>query len=352
MPFRSLDPCKTHPDNRPVTRRLKLRCFVGLIALAAGLLLSGCSGVSSGSQSSNNQPSGQGSLSVAPASLDFGNVAVGGAKTSTVTLSSSASNSGNITVSQISVSGADFSIASGPQLPLTLTPGQSANVSVTFSPKAGGSSSGTLSITSDATNSPSSVPLAGIGLGAGQLGVSPATINFGNVNVGGSANQTGTLTAGATDIHVSSAAWNGQGYSVSGITFPVTVPAGKDVNYTVTFTPQAPGSAPGSISFVSDANNSPTDQTLQGSGTQTGQQHNVALSWNASASSGVIGYYVYRGTQPGGPYPNRLTSTPQPGTNFTDSSVSSGTTYYYVATAVDSNNNESVRSNEATASIP
>jgi fibronectin type 3 domain-containing protein len=39
-------------------------------------------------------------------------------------------------------------------------------------------------------------------------------------------------------------------------------------------------------------------------------------------------------------------------TDYTDSTVASGTTYYYVVTAVDSNNNESAYSNQATAVIP
>jgi TolB protein len=40
------------------------------------------------------------------------------------------------------------------------------------------------------------------------------------------------------------------------------------------------------------------------------------------------------------------------GTSFTDSGLVSGTTYYYVSTAVDSNNVESAYSNEASAAIP
>jgi hypothetical protein len=182
------------------------------------------------------------------------------------------------------------------------------------------------------------------------LSVSPASLDFGNVVVGSNASLPGTLTAATSDVTVSSAGWSGQGYSVSGITFPVTVPAGQSINYTVTFAPQAPGSAPGRISFVSDATNSPTNQSFGGNGTQV-SQHSVALSWNPSASN-VVGYYVYRGVQTGGPYLTKLTSTPQAGTSFTDAVVSSGTTYYYVATAVDSNNTESAHSNEASAAIP
>ena len=78
-----------------------------------------------------------------------------------------------------------------------------------------------------------------VNAGPGQLAVAPTTMSFGNVAVGSKSAQKGTLTAGTTDITVSSAAWNGQGYALSGITFPVTVPAGQSVPFSVTFDPQA-----------------------------------------------------------------------------------------------------------------
>jgi Abnormal spindle-like microcephaly-assoc'd, ASPM-SPD-2-Hydin len=182
------------------------------------------------------------------------------------------------------------------------------------------------------------------------LTVSPTTISFGNVAVGGNSSQKGTLTATGADITVSTASWNGDGYSVSGITFPVTIAAGQSTSYTVTFTPQTAGAAAGSITFDSSASDSPTVETLSGTGTSQTSSHTVGLSWNASTSS-VMGYNVYRGSQSGGPY-TKLNSSTLSGTSYSDSSVQSGTTYYYVATAVDSSNVESGYSNQATATIP
>jgi hypothetical protein len=183
----------------------------------------------------------------------------------------------------------------------------------------------------------------------GLLSVAPATMKFGTVALGSSANLTGTLTAGTTDINVTSAAWTGGGYSVSGITFPVTVAAGKSLNYTVTFAPQVAGISSGNISFVNDGSSSPMVQTLDGSGGQEGL-HTVGLSWDASTSA-VIGYNVYRGIQSGGPY-QLLTTSPLADTNYTDGTVLTGTTYYYVATAVDSSHVESTYSNQTQAVIP
>ena len=194
----------------------------------------------------------------------------------------------------------------------------------------------------------SSSPQA-IGSGAAQLAVSPATMNFGNVTVGKNKALGGNLTAGSSDITVSSAAWTGSGYSVSGITFPTTVSAGKSVPFTVTFIPQAAGTASGNVTFYSDAENSPGVEALSGVGTQA-SQHSVALSWDASTSQ-VAGYNLYRGTVSGGPY-TKINSGLDASTNYSDASVQSGQTYYYVTTAVDSQGTESGYSNQAQAVIP
>lgn len=78
--------------------------------------------------------------------------------------------------------------------------------------------------------------------------------------------------------------------------------------------------------------------------------YSVALSWNPS-SSVVIGYNLYRGTQSGGPYAKQNSSVLS-GTTYSDSNIVSATTYYYVSTSVNADNEESAYSNEATATIP
>jgi fibronectin type 3 domain-containing protein len=64
-----------------------------------------------------------------------------------------------------------------------------------------------------------------------------------------------------------------------------------------------------------------------------------------------MGYNLYRGQIKGGPY-SKLNSALDPITSYSDSSVSSGQTYYYVTTAVDSSGDESSYSNEVKAVIP
>lgn len=78
--------------------------------------------------------------------------------------------------------------------------------------------------------------------------------------------------------------------------------------------------------------------------------YSVKLDWIASTSP-VIGYNVYRGTESGGPYALQSSSL-LTGTQYEDSNVQSGQTYYYVVTAVDSSDVESTYSNQASATIP
>jgi hypothetical protein len=63
----------------------------------------------------------------------------------------------------------------------------------------------------------------------------------------------------------------------------------------------------------------------------TAGNQQVSLAWNAS--SGATSYVVGRGTATGGPY--STVSSPST-TSYTDSSVTNGTTYYYVVAAVNS----------------
>jgi len=257
----------------------------------------------------------------------------------------------SVTVSQVKATGTGFSTSNTSSM--DLAPGQSTDIAVSFKPTASGSASGNLTIDVVGASDPATVPLDGTGTTTtqtGQLAMTPAQLSFGNVNVGSSKNLTETIQATNADVNISSAAWNGAGYSVSGITFPVTVQAGISKTFTVTFAPQTAGAVSGNLSLASNAANSPSTSTFSGTGVQVAQQHVVNLTWAASTST-VAGYNVYRGTQSGGPYA-RVNSSLNTATNYADSSVQSGQVYFYVATAVDSSSNESAYSGEVAAAVP
>jgi Abnormal spindle-like microcephaly-assoc'd, ASPM-SPD-2-Hydin len=287
-----------------------------------------------------------GTLSPNPSSIGFGNVQVGHNKTLTETIT----NTGgwNDDISQVAATGTGFSV-NGINPPLTLTPGQSVTFNVVFTPPSAATDNGNLAITSDGSNPTLNISLSGTGTPAGQLAVNPTSLNFGSVTVGNNSQQTAQLVATGATVTVSSVNVSNGVFTVSGLSFPVTIPAGQNAQFTVTFTPQATGAASGTASFTSDAANSPAVLSLSGTGTQT--QHSVALSWTASNSPNIEGYNVYRGTTSGGPY-SRINSSLNAGTNYTDNTVVDGTTYYYVTTAVNTSSQESGYSNQAQAVIP
>jgi fibronectin type 3 domain-containing protein len=97
------------------------------------------------------------------------------------------------------------------------------------------------------------------------------------------------------------------------------------------------------VSASSKSSPQPPSQTTSG-------PYSVDLTWNPS-NSVVIGYNLYRGTVSGGPYA-RLNPSILSGTTYTDSTIQSGTTYYYVSTSINSDAEESSYSNEASAAIP
>jgi hypothetical protein len=309
------------------------------------LLFAGCQGFAGNSSRGNSGNSG--SVTSSPTSLAFGNVKVG----SNASLSETVTNTGGstVTISSASVGNAAYSI-SGLTLPADLSAGQSVTFNVTFAPSAAGSITANLTLVSNAGNSPLIVALSGTGTAPGQLGVSPATLSFGDVVVGASSTLSSSLSATGASVTVSSATSTNPEFTISGLSLPAVLAAGQSLPYSVTFTPQASGSASATLTFVSNAFNSPTQQTATGNGLSP-PQHSVSLSWNASNSQGVVGYNVYRGGVSGGPY-SQINTSLDGSANYTDNQVVAGQTYYYVATAVDGNGLESAYSNEAQAVIP
>jgi len=287
-----------------------------------------------------------GQLTANPASLSFGSVQSG----SSMSLPDTFTNTGgtSVTISQVAVTGSGFSI-SGLTLPLTLFPGASVTFTAEFVPAPGArNATGGITAVSNASNSSLDVALSATSAALGQLTLAPTALNFGNTTVGTTVSQTSSLSASGSSVTVSSASLSSAEFSLSGISLPMTISAGQSVPVTLTFAPQSSGSASATLSLASNATNTAA-QTLNGVGVAP-QQHTVSLSWSENDST-VTGYNVYRGTAPGGPY-SQINSGLESSTSYTDSTVVSGQTYYYVTTAVDESGEQSGNSNEATAVVP
>jgi len=291
----------------------------------------------------------QAKLTLTPSSANLGSVTVGSTGSQTIQVS----NTGNavLTITQANVTGTGFS-TSGLTLPLSINPGSSSTFNVAFQPTVAGSVSGSVSIVSNAPNSPATIALTGTGVAATlTLSFNPTSASFGNVNLGSSSTQGVTVTnTGNSNVQISGITASGTGYMLSGASTPVTLTPSQIMTFSVIFTPTAAGSASGSVTVTSNATGSPATIPLSGSGVQT-TTHTVGLSWTASTTSGVAGYNVYRSTTSGSGY-IKLNSSLVTLVSYTDSALTSGTTYYYVTTAVDGSGNESSYSNEATAAIP
>jgi fibronectin type 3 domain-containing protein len=115
----------------------------------------------------------------------------------------------------------------------------------------------------------------------------------------------------------------------------------------VVFAPTATGTASANLTFTTSVSTS-SAIALSGSGAAP-PQHLVTLSWAADTST-VAGYNVYRGTTSGGPYTQIYSLDAN--TTYTDSTVQSGSTYYYVVTAVGTSGAESGYSNQVQAVVP
>jgi HYDIN/CFA65/VesB-like, Ig-like domain/Cep192 domain 4/Abnormal spindle-like microcephaly-assoc'd, ASPM-SPD-2-Hydin len=215
--------------------------------------------------------SGQAQLSLGQSAVNFGTVSVGSKGNSTLTLNNLGG--ADLTVSMVSMTGTDFAI-SGITTPKTISAGQSAQATVTFTPATAGSANGSISIISnDPTNSTMTVSLSGTGssTASGQLSASPSSVSFGTVAVGSSANKQIVLSnSGTAAIKISSVAVSGNGYKVNGVTAPVTINPSATVTLTATFAPSAAATDSGSITVTSNASNSSLAIALSGTAAQAG----------------------------------------------------------------------------------
>jgi len=286
-------------------------------------------------------------LNCNPCSHAYGRVLVGTAKTYAFQLTNTGTKA--LHILSKSKTGSGFSFVTFP-LPLTLKQGATVQMTVKFSPSVAGKATGTLQLLSDAKNPNLSLGVQGMGVASegATLTVSPASLDFGTVAVGATGTLSLKLSAANGPVTVSSVESSTSEFTTPGLTLPLAIAQGKSASIAVAFTPAVGGTAVANLTVGSNATNSPASVPLTGVGATAGS-HETDLSWNPS--SGVIGYNIYRGGQHGGPY-NRMNGALESSTNYSDTTVLAGMSYYYVVTAVDSGNTESGYSNEVKVVIP
>jgi hypothetical protein len=285
-------------------------------------------------------------LTCNPCIYGFGKVNVGTSVPFSIRLKNTGARSLSI-LSKLKV-GKEFYFGNFP-LPVRILPGHSVMMPIVFKPTATGRELGEFTLLSNALDPKLTVHVAGIGVSGAQLTLSPSSLNFGSVTLGHSATLPTTLKATNGAVTITSDQITSSEYVLGGITPPVTIASGSSLPVKVKFTPGQAGTANAKIGYFSDAAISPEVELLTGTGVAPGS-HSVSLNWQDSGQ-GIVGYNIYRGITHGGPY-TIINTALDASTNYTDSAVAAGATYYYVTTAVDSADVESTYSNETKAVIP
>jgi hypothetical protein len=118
-----------------------------LSMLAACIVLSGCGGVSNSVQA--------GALMPSATSVSFGDVPVGQAVSSAVSLINQGA--ATIEVSQLEISGGPFTLASQAALPISVPSGGTVSVNLKFDPSSTGSSDGQLTVATTNSSAPTAM---------------------------------------------------------------------------------------------------------------------------------------------------------------------------------------------------
>ena len=291
--------------------------------------------------------------SLSPTSLTFASQAVGATSAAqTITLT----NSGNaaLTVTSIALAGTNpTDFAQSNNCGSSVAAGANCAISVTFTPAASGSFTAAITLTDNATGSPQTVSLSGTGGSTSAVAsLSATSMAFGSEPVDmTSSSQVVTLNnTGSAALTITSIAFTGANASnfSEANTCGSSVAAGGNCTIAILFTPSAAGASVASLTIADNASGSPQSVSLSGTGT-----HDVILAWTPSTTSGIAGYNVFRGTTSGGESATPVNSSPLTGAAYTDTNVEAGQTYYYMVTAIGSNDtSQSSDSNEASATVP
>lgn len=221
-------------------------------------------------------------VSATPSPLSFGAVTVGQSATSPVTVQNTAAGGGAValTISGVTITGthaANFSVTS-PTFPQSVSPGSSVNINVRCAPSAAGTRSATLTIDTDADNTPQDPAISLTCLGTKpDIAVSPGSINFGNVAPGASVGQNVTISnannASTSNLHVTAIAitgTNASDYSFSPPP-PYDLPPNGSQVVGVTFQPPVFGARTATLTITSDDQETPSVAVAL-SGTGSGRE--------------------------------------------------------------------------------
>ena len=219
-------------------------------------------------------------LTLSSTAVNFGSVAVGSHGSNSVTLTSSGTAA--VVLQSVAVSGTGFS-AGQLHLPLTLAPGQQIALPLSFAPSSGGAQQGQVTLTDNATGSPSTINLTGTGTTTASLAV-PTDVDFGDVTVGSEGSKTITLVSNGTGpVTVSAITVAGASFVGSPQVLPQVLQPNQQMSLKLKFDPKAEGDATGTVTVSSNSATSAAKVKIHGKGV-------VATSPALSASASSLSF--------------------------------------------------------------
>ena len=210
----------------------------------------------------------QAGLSITPASFAYGSVEDGKTKSQNFTLTNTGGAS--LGLSQLSISGAGYSLT-GLVTPTTIAAGASATFSAVFAPTTAGALPGTITISSNAPGSPSTVALSGTGVAATvTLSANPTSLAFGSANAGTTISKSLTLTNNGTgNVTISQVTVSAKDITTSGFQTPLTLTPGQSQTMNVAFQPATAETVAGNVT-VTNSLGTYTVVAVSGTGLQAG----------------------------------------------------------------------------------
>ncbi|MCA1667696.1 MAG: choice-of-anchor D domain-containing protein, partial [Thermomicrobia bacterium] len=178
--------------------------------------------------------------------------------------------SGDLVISQITIS-SEFTV-DGPRSTCTsrLTPGSTCMLAFNFTPATDGQRTGTVTLADNASDSPQSASLSGKGLGTAKISFSATSVACPDTLVGATASCPPPVTvtnSGSAALTLSQIAFSGD-FALDTSTCGSSVAPGTTCTLAVKFTPTATGARTGTIQITDNAQGSPQSVTLSGNGTQ------------------------------------------------------------------------------------
>lgn len=178
------------------------------------------------------------------------------------------SGTASLNVSDVTVTG-EFTQTDDCDTPVD--PDDSCGIDITFTPTAVGATTGQVTITDDAADSPQTIALQGTGIAPGNPDVSLSThvLDFGAMLVGAVSDPETVILSnvGTVALNITSIVASGDYAQTNDC--GATVASGANCTISITFSPTESGALTGTITITDDATDSPQTITLNGRGVTT-----------------------------------------------------------------------------------